>query len=506
MNQRTEPPVTRILIGALGGEGGGVLMNWIVAAARDANYIVQATSVPGVAQRTGSTSYYIEIADPQECVAPVLGLVPMPGRVDIVVASELIEAARAIDAGFVSPDRTTLIASSSRVYATTEKIVAGDGRFSTDNIRRAAQELSRECFLLDLEKLAAGHSTFISATMFGSLAASGALPWDASVSKKALGNPAAAGASIAGFEASMAAVNNLKEGKPDGIAPDQTSTPATTDPVANFHPDISDVVSLGFARCVDFQDEAYGELYLERMRGLVATCASGNEENDALREAARRLALWMAYEDVARVADLKTRPERFERLAKETQATPDQIVLISEYLKPRPQEIADMMPMGIGRWISARVDSGKGLPLLGRGVRVRSNGIVGFMGLRMVAKMKRWRRRSWRYHHEQIEIESWLEALGESLGRSPAFARALAELPRVLKGYSDTHLRGKAAYRSIFNDIVLPAVSNGSQGSCAENLAGAVAAALSRESGVAGNQTIANRPARSVGGIEVQLR
>jgi len=53
-------PVT-ILISALGGEGGGVMTDWIIAAARDQNLICQATSVPGVAQRTGATTYYLEV-------------------------------------------------------------------------------------------------------------------------------------------------------------------------------------------------------------------------------------------------------------------------------------------------------------------------------------------------------------------------------------------------------------------------------------------------------------
>ena len=53
-------PVT-LLIAALGGEGGGVLTGWIVDAARRAGLPVQATSIPGVAQRTGATTYYIEI-------------------------------------------------------------------------------------------------------------------------------------------------------------------------------------------------------------------------------------------------------------------------------------------------------------------------------------------------------------------------------------------------------------------------------------------------------------
>jgi len=50
-----------ILIAALGGEGGGVLTDWIVAAAGELGFPVQSTSIPGVAQRTGATTYYIEI-------------------------------------------------------------------------------------------------------------------------------------------------------------------------------------------------------------------------------------------------------------------------------------------------------------------------------------------------------------------------------------------------------------------------------------------------------------
>ena len=41
-----------IAIAALGGQGGGVLSDWLVAVAELHGWIVQATSVPGVAQRT----------------------------------------------------------------------------------------------------------------------------------------------------------------------------------------------------------------------------------------------------------------------------------------------------------------------------------------------------------------------------------------------------------------------------------------------------------------------
>ena len=88
----------KIAILAIGGEGGGVLSDWIVELAEQHGYLAQATSVPGVAQRTGATIYYVELfprADAETAgMAPVLALMPMPGDVDIVLASELMEAAR----------------------------------------------------------------------------------------------------------------------------------------------------------------------------------------------------------------------------------------------------------------------------------------------------------------------------------------------------------------------------------------------------------------------------
>ena len=53
-------PIT-VMVCALGGEGGGVLAEWLIDTAIAAGYPAQSTSVPGVAQRTGATSYYIEV-------------------------------------------------------------------------------------------------------------------------------------------------------------------------------------------------------------------------------------------------------------------------------------------------------------------------------------------------------------------------------------------------------------------------------------------------------------
>ena len=94
-----ERPIT-ILIAALGGEGGGVLADWIIAAATSQDYPVQSTSIPGVAQRTGATTYYVEIYPAKNSELggkrPIMTLTPSPSYVDVMVASELLEAGRAM--------------------------------------------------------------------------------------------------------------------------------------------------------------------------------------------------------------------------------------------------------------------------------------------------------------------------------------------------------------------------------------------------------------------------
>src|SRR5258707_2274787 len=174
-----ERPIT-ILIAALGGEGGGVMADWLMEAATASGLPAQATSIPGVAQRTGATTYYLEIFPFEKSKLngrePVLSLTPSPGNVDIMVASELVEAGRAMQNGYVSPERTTLIASTHRIYATVEKMQMADGRFDSDKVLAAGRELARQAVMFDMRKLAQESGTVINAVLFGAMAGSGKLP------------------------------------------------------------------------------------------------------------------------------------------------------------------------------------------------------------------------------------------------------------------------------------------------------------------------------------------
>src|SRR5215469_1218434 len=176
------PRATTIAIVAIGGEGGGVLADWIVDLAEHAGYLAQTTSVPGVAQRTGCTVYYIEIFPKGAAVAankaPILALMPVPGELDIVLASELMEAGRAIQRGMVTPDRTILIASTHRIYSMTEKVALGDGQIDAKQLIEAGRAAARSFVHRDFDHIAEETRSVISAALFGALAATGALPFD----------------------------------------------------------------------------------------------------------------------------------------------------------------------------------------------------------------------------------------------------------------------------------------------------------------------------------------
>src|SRR5690606_25827307 len=148
----------KIAILAMGGQGGGVLADWVVDMAEHAGWWAQTTSVPGVAQRTGATIYYLELL-PESAVhaagrPPALAMMPTPGDVDIVLAAELMEGGRAIQRGLVTPERTTLISSSHRSYAVGEKSAPGNGIADPNKVIEAGKQTARKFYCFDLQALA----------------------------------------------------------------------------------------------------------------------------------------------------------------------------------------------------------------------------------------------------------------------------------------------------------------------------------------------------------------
>jgi indolepyruvate ferredoxin oxidoreductase beta subunit len=449
-----------ILIAALGGEGGGVLADWIVGAATEQGLPVQATSIPGVAQRTGATTYYVEIYPvPQTRLGerrPVMALTPSAGNIDVMVASELVEAGRAMQNGFVAPDRTTLVASTHRVYATAEKIPMGDGRADSDRILAAARSLAKRAVLFDMAAIARARGTVINAVLFGAMAGAGALPLSREVCENAIrAQGRGAEASLAGFAAGYAHASGTPAAPASAAA---TGRRAATARVRDAFPaETQAIVGEGFARLVDYQDEAYANLYLDRLEPIARRDESQNGSADGYaltNETARFLALWMSYDDVIRVADLKSRRSRLDRVRSEVGAKPHEPVHVVEYLKPGVEEIAALLPpKPAGRllaWAARRQGGGP----LNKGLYVRTTGIAGFLQMRLLAALRPLRRSMSRFHEEQAQIERWLDAIGAAAASDRALALEIALCGRLVKGYGDTNRRGKENLARIMDTLV----------------------------------------------------
>ena len=457
MNAIKEP--LAILIGALGGQGGGVLAEWLVETATRAGYIAQGTSIPGVAQRTGATTYYVEIypvkADELDDRRPVLGLYPIPGRVDLVVASELVEALRIVQSGMVSPERTTLVTSTSRALTTTEKMAQGDGRLDTDRLLAVARRMSRQLLAFDMDRTARESGTIVSAVMFGAIAASGAVPCRREQFEEVIrASGVGVEASLRGFGLAYAAT-----GVPEAKAPEAIAVANEERTADEFPAEIRDVVGIGVTRQVEFQDRGYADLYCQRVARVLGA-ERGADPRGAhrfalTRETARFLALWMAFDDVIRVAALKSRKSRFVRVRREVSAGEGDIVRVVDFFKPGVPEIGGMLPTPIAerlaRWDRRRQSRGKA-PLAWP-LRIRSNTIGGIMMLRSLAALKALRRRGARYAREQAEIDGWLDAIVEAARADWSLANEIALCGRLIKGYGATNDRGKQHLAHILDHL-----------------------------------------------------
>jgi len=291
---------------------------------------------------------------------------PAQGEVDIVLASEWMEAGRSILRGLVTPDRTTLIASTHRLYATAEKEKPGDAIADPAVVVEAAGVAAKRTIAFDMEKLANDNNSHISACLFGTLAASGVLPFGRETFEAII---KAGGRGIEPSLKAFGAAYDRTAAPPAAAAP----LPVVRKPAKRFAPlpesagrsDLDTLIArirdypatlhnmlfAGVKHLTDFQDPRYAGEYLDRAHG---GAHGGAGKNFALTAAAAKyVAVAMAYDDVIRVADLKTRATRYDRVLRENAVGSDQLVYTTEYMHPRLEEAAGTLPAPLGRFLEA---------------------------------------------------------------------------------------------------------------------------------------------------------
>jgi indolepyruvate ferredoxin oxidoreductase beta subunit len=432
----------------------------------------QSTSVPGVAQRTGATLYYVEMMPKEAGREPVLSLMPATGGVDIVIAAEWMEAGRAMLRGLLSPERTTLIASTHRALAVAEKEppAASIGRSAA--VTDAARLAAKRSIAFNMAELAAHHGSPISAALFGALAGSGLLPFPLKAFEDTI-----ALRHVASLAAFHAARNEATRTHPaEAVAPSQP-TPTIPEPflehIASFPEEARPVLAAGVARLIAFQDEAYASDYLSHVAAF---------DMPATIAAARSIALAMAYDDVISVAAKKVSPERFERIAREMGADDTRIVTVTEYVQPGAAEIVGLLPARLGSKIEASPTLMRIIGRLAGGPkRVRTDHIFPFLTLKTIAGLKRFRRGNLRHQREMTSMYIWLDAAKNAAQTSPRLAVSILSARKLQRGYSGTYRRGVSAFERIMAS--LPRLQN--RPDAAEWLNRLIAAAEKDDSGVA---------------------
>src|SRR5262249_6869158 len=339
----------------------------------------------------------------------------------VLLAPEYLEVARMIEAGVVSPARTTVGCSTHRLYTIHQKTATGRAIYPRERLGALARATARRRVGVGAAAGARARAPEGSAVLLGALAGSGALPVSAAAFRKAIeSRGVAVAANLAGFDIGL----ELSRGD------DSANEGVRGNPMPSA---VRAVVEHAVPRLIDYQDDAYARRYLARLQPFI--------DHEAVAPiVARHLATWMTYEDAIRVAQAKTRAARFERIRAQARAG-DAVIEITDYLKPDLDEIWGILPHRLvapfARWAQRRWPHGR--PTLGQ--HVRTTTVSGYVRIWLLARLRVLRPVSWRARIEDERIERWLSAVKQALAWDDGLAREVAQLARLVKGYGDVRRR-----------------------------------------------------------------
>jgi indolepyruvate ferredoxin oxidoreductase beta subunit len=159
---------------------------------------------------------------------------------------------------------------------------------------------------------------------------------------------------------------------------------------------------------------------------------------------ARHLARWMSFEDVIRVAQLKTRPERLQRVRDELNVGPKTPLKLTDYFKPGRDEILGVVPKSLS-WLVPSIKKGIAL-------HIPTGSAFGFALLKFLSALKPLRSITNQYIEEQKAIDQWLEAVVEANSYDYHLAFQTANLAILARGYGNVRKTGMQKLDLLFTD------------------------------------------------------
>jgi indolepyruvate ferredoxin oxidoreductase beta subunit len=352
-----------------------------------------------------------------------------------------------------------------------------------------------------MAEIARRAGSMINAVMLGAIAGSGRLPITTQAFEAAIrADGKAVESNLRGFRAGLDAARACA-GAVDATSPPD---PERNEPsglvdlerrISTWPAPARDIAVQGLKRLAAYQDAAYAQLYLDRLEPIVAADARLRADGRLAAETARQLALRMSYEDVVKVAETKIDPARFARIAGELGAQQHDIFTVTEFLKPGIEELCSILPPALARRILAFAARRGLLDRWHVGMAIKSNSVSGFLRIRLLASLKRFRRNSFRFAQEQQDIDTWLGLIQQATVHSAELALEIVECARLIKGYGDTHRRGSGNYRRIATELIMPALA-GRHARAADAIASARTAALLDPEGEALARCLADIDAR----------
>lgn len=474
--------VTAVYIAAVGGQGGALLTDWLLAAADQMRYQAHSVGIPGMSQRGGATSYYVEMA-PEE-TAPDLGealLSPSPflGEVDCLIGLEFLELGRAVQAGYSSA-KTVVVGSTHRDYTILEKMPSYVGPQDEDKIMHLVERLSRRKITFDAMALARAEGLgerHVNAILLGAVAAAGALPFREEAYRLAI--KAVGVASDLNLRAFEAGLRHVLAGLP---ALTREETPAALGIVEaleassreihgslireipeRINGELSSLLHVACARLIEYQDASYARQYLDNVLALWEKDREPRRGSRLTEMYARHLANLMSYEDPIRVAALKSNTRRFETIEAQHGIGGGQSYRLGERFQPEMEELYGLLPAKLVRLFrpteKEASDGGRAPKRRTLPVRIKTTSLLGMTLLKGLAALKGLRPHSWRRRKEEAFQDVYTAHVASLLDKSYELACVAAQAGGMIRGYGSVRRRTEGLYHAYMGEFLSPLVA-----------------------------------------------